>query len=175
MSQRWTKSELLMNGTIAVSLYRSRRSKLAVAIGDVPGPMVKGCISFATEADSDDGLPHTLEHLVFMGSKKFPFKGFLDIVANRCLAQGTNAYTDQDRTVYTLSTDSHFATEVHHINGKGEDAGVVYCEMQDDESNMESLVDRKKKEVLYPTNNPYCVDVAGRLKTLRETCTPDRV
>ncbi|KJH48966.1 peptidase M16 inactive domain protein [Dictyocaulus viviparus] len=100
----WTKSEVLMNGTIAVALYRSTRSRLTVAVGDVPGPMVKGCISFVTEADSDDGLPHTLEHLVFMGSKKYPVKGVLDIIASRCLASGTNAWTDQDHTAYTLST-----------------------------------------------------------------------
>ena len=57
-----------------------------------------------TETDSDDGLPHTLEHLVFMGSKKYPFKGVLDVIANRCLASGTNAWTDQDHTAYTLNT-----------------------------------------------------------------------
>ena len=28
----------------------------------------------ATEAHDDDGLPHTLEHLVFLGSEKYPFK-----------------------------------------------------------------------------------------------------
>jgi Zn-dependent M16 (insulinase) family peptidase len=28
----------------------------------------------ATEAHDDDGLPHTLEHLVFMGSEDFPYK-----------------------------------------------------------------------------------------------------
>ena len=28
----------------------------------------------ATEAHDDDGLPHTLEHLVFMGSEKYPYK-----------------------------------------------------------------------------------------------------
>ncbi|VDL78043.1 unnamed protein product [Nippostrongylus brasiliensis] len=104
MNRLWTKSEALMNGTIVVSLYKSTRSRLTVAIGDVPGPMVKGCISFATETNSDDGLPHTLEHLVFMGSKKYPYKGVLDVIANRCLASGTNAWTDQDHTAYTLHT-----------------------------------------------------------------------
>ncbi|EYC00286.1 hypothetical protein Y032_0116g539 [Ancylostoma ceylanicum] len=198
MSRLWTKSEVLMNGTIGISLYRSTRSRLVVAVGDVPGPMVKGCISFVTETDCDDGLPHTLEHLVFMGSKKYPFKGVLDVIANRCLASGTNAWTDQDHTAYTLSTvgsegffkvlpvyfnhllspmlsDSQFATEVHHINGKGEDAGVVYSEMQDHESEMSCIMDRKKKEILYPPNNSYRVDTGGRLKNLRETCTADRV
>uniref|UniRef100_A0A1I7XS72 Vacuolar protein sorting-associated protein 16 homolog n=1 Tax=Heterorhabditis bacteriophora TaxID=37862 RepID=A0A1I7XS72_HETBA len=104
MARLWKKSEMLINGGIALSLYRSSRSRLVVAVGDVPGPMVNGCISFVTETNCDDGLPHTLEHLVFMGSKKYPYKGVLDIIANRCLASGTNAWTDQDHTAYTLST-----------------------------------------------------------------------
>ncbi len=28
----------------------------------------------ATEAFDDDGLPHTLEHIIFMGSEKYPYK-----------------------------------------------------------------------------------------------------
>lgn len=28
----------------------------------------------------------------------------MDILANRCLASGTNAWTDQDHTAYTLNT-----------------------------------------------------------------------
>jgi hypothetical protein len=66
--------------------------------------------------------PQTLEHLVFLGSKKYPYKGVLDMLASRCLAQGTNAWTDVrpfdlcsipyhlilckqvDSTVYTLTT-----------------------------------------------------------------------
>ncbi|PIO74794.1 peptidase M16 inactive domain protein, partial [Teladorsagia circumcincta] len=116
ISRFWKKSEVLMNGTIAVSLYRSTRSRLVVAIGDVPGPLVKGCISFVTETDCDDGLPHTLEHLVFMGSKKYPYKGVLDVIANRCLASGTNAWTDQDHTAYTLSTVRNFHKKYYHLS-----------------------------------------------------------
>ncbi len=35
-----------------------------------------GCMFFsvATEAHDHDGLPHTLEHLVFMGSEDYPYK-----------------------------------------------------------------------------------------------------
>ncbi|KAG2182382.1 hypothetical protein INT43_007312 [Umbelopsis isabellina] len=84
--------------------------------------------------------------LVFLGSEKYPFKGVLDSLANRALAQGTNAWTDVDHTCYTITTagsegflnilpvyidhilyptltSSGCYTEVHHINGKGEDAG----------------------------------------------------
>ena len=42
--------------------------------------------------------------LVFMGSEKYPFKGVLDQLANRAFSAGTNAWTDQDHTAYTLST-----------------------------------------------------------------------
>lgn len=46
----------------------------------------------ATEEDSDDGLPHTLEHLIFLGSEEYPYKGVLDLLANRCLASGTSKF-----------------------------------------------------------------------------------
>ncbi len=69
----------------------------------------------------DSGCPHTLEQsgpstpligqyssslysLVFMGSEKYPFKGILDLLANRGFSNGTNAWTDTDHTAYTVST-----------------------------------------------------------------------
>lgn len=62
------------------------------------------CDVTATEAHDDDGLPHTLEHLIFLGSELYPYKGVLDLLANRCLASGTNAWTDTDHTCYTVQT-----------------------------------------------------------------------
>lgn len=50
-------------------------------------------LCIATEEDSDDGLPHTLEHLVFLGSEDYPYKGVLDLLANRSLANGTSKFT----------------------------------------------------------------------------------
>ena len=63
-----------------------------------------GYFALATEALDDDGCPHTLEHLVFLGSEDYPFKGVLDSLANRSIAQGTNAWTATDHTCYTVST-----------------------------------------------------------------------
>jgi hypothetical protein len=100
----------------------------------------------------------------------FPYKGILDKLANRCLADGTNAWTATDHTCYTMEsaghegclnllpiyadhilyptlTDSCFHTEVHHVTGEGEDKGVVYCEMQARENNSGSLVDRAVLEL----------------------------
>lgn len=50
-------------------------------------------IFIATEAHDNDGMPHTLEHLIFLGSEDYPYKGVLDLLANRCLASGINAWT----------------------------------------------------------------------------------
>ena len=43
------------------------------------GPITHAYFCIATEALDDDGLPHTLEHLVFLGSEKYPYKGVLDM------------------------------------------------------------------------------------------------
>ncbi|KIH47707.1 hypothetical protein ANCDUO_22229, partial [Ancylostoma duodenale] len=39
-----------------------------------------------------------------MGSEKYPFKGILSTIANRCMASGENGWTCQDLTAYTLNT-----------------------------------------------------------------------
>lgn len=66
-------------------------------------------------------------------------------------------------------------TEVHHINGEGEDAGVVYSEMQDHESEMESIVNCKLKELMYPEQCSYRVNTGGRLSNLRNSCSNEKV
>lgn len=89
---------------VSVSKYRDERTGLTVVLTDVPGPVVKGEFVLCTESFSDDGLPHTLEHLIFLGSEMYPYKGVLDLLANRCLASGTNAYTEITHTGYTVDT-----------------------------------------------------------------------
>uniref|UniRef100_A0A0N4Z2N3 Presequence protease, mitochondrial n=1 Tax=Parastrongyloides trichosuri TaxID=131310 RepID=A0A0N4Z2N3_PARTI len=191
-------SQLKYRGTVPVSIYKSKRSNLLVTVADVPGPLIKGYLNFPTEAKCDAGLPHTLEHLVFMGSEEYPYKGVLDIFANRCLASGTNAWTAQDHTCYTLSTvgsggflkilpvyidhvlrpmltNNQYITEVHHINDKGEDAGVVYSEMQDYESDMDDIMERKMRQLIFGKGHPYEVNTGGRLKAIREECSYKKV
>jgi len=50
----------------------------------------------------DDGLPHCLEHLVFLGSEDYAYTGILDGIANQCMASGTNAWTGTLCHVYTI-------------------------------------------------------------------------
>ncbi|CAO3593295.1 unnamed protein product [Absidia cylindrospora] len=111
-------------------------------------PLVSGFLTVATEAFDDGGHAHCSEHLVFLGSENYPYKGVLDSFATRAFARGTNAWTDIDHTCYNIMTaggegflrflpvyvdhilyptltESGFCTEIHHINGSGEDAGGI--------------------------------------------------
>ncbi|XP_071452193.1 uncharacterized protein C05D11.1-like [Hetaerina americana] len=189
---------LKANGLIPVHKYRSRTTGLTVAIAEVEGPLVNGYFCLPTETYDDDGLPHTLEHLIFLGSEKYPYKGTLDLLANRCLGSGTNAWTDTDHTCYMMTTagsdgflslmriyldhilyptltDAGFVTEVHHITGEGEDAGVVYCETQGTENTGESLVHLAMLRALYPGHCGYKSQTGGVMKNLRESTTNVKV
>ena len=97
-------AKLTVDDVIPVTLHRSDKTGLTVVHAEIAQTLVEGVICLATEAHDNDGLAHTLEHLVFMGSKKYPYKGSLDLIANRCLAYGTNAWTGLDQTCYTMAT-----------------------------------------------------------------------
>ncbi|CAH1183590.1 unnamed protein product [Phaedon cochleariae] len=183
---------------IPVSEYISNKTGLTVVIAEVEGPVVNGFFCLATETFDDDGLPHTLEHLIFLGSEEYPFKGVLDLLANRCLASGTNAWTDIDHTCYTMETagsegfltlmpiflehilhpvltEEGFITEVHHITSEGLDAGVVYCEMQGRENSAESRMHLNVARNIYPGKCGYSSETGGIMKNLRESTTNTKV
>ncbi|CAH0404705.1 unnamed protein product [Chilo suppressalis] len=174
---------------IPVNKYVSDKTGLTVIIAETEGPLVNGFFCLATEAEDDDGLPHTLEHLIFLGSERYPYKGILDLLANRCMAHGTNAWTDTDHTCYTINTagdagmltllpiyldhilhptltEQGFITEVHHVDGDGEDAGVVYCEMQGRENTADSRCELRLLRTMYP-NSGYSMETGGIMENLR--------
>ena len=67
-SANWeVAAEFNVSGVLPVVKYRSRRTGLSVVIGKADSPIVNGYFCVPTEAFTDDGLPHTLEHLVFLG------------------------------------------------------------------------------------------------------------
>jgi Zn-dependent M16 (insulinase) family peptidase len=139
---------------------------------------------------NDTGCPHTLEHLVFMGSQKYPYKGIIDHLANRGFSNGTNAWTDTDHTAYTVSTAGEqgflqllpiyvdhilyptmtkagFVTEVHHIDPKGADSGVVYSEMQGRENTSGDLMELRKSRLMNPAGSAYRSETGGLMEALR--------
>ncbi len=77
----WNVEFALPNAEVPLTLFRSSRSGLRVLFGKVEGPMLNVFTTFRTEAHDSRGIPHSLEHLVFLGSKNLPFKGILDEVS----------------------------------------------------------------------------------------------
>ncbi|KAG0369266.1 hypothetical protein BGZ54_010424 [Gamsiella multidivaricata] len=173
-----------------ITKFRSNKTGLSVVHVDNEGPIVNGYFTLATESFDDDGCPHTLEHFVFLGSELYPYKGVLDGLANRALANGTNAWTDVDHTAYTIATagsegflnimpiyidhilyptmtEAAYYTEIHNVNGDGENAGVVYCEMQGRENSASSIMDLRRQRTMYPENSGYRYETGGLMSCLR--------
>jgi len=51
-------------------------------------------------------------------------------------------------------------TEVYHVTGSGEEAGVVFCEMQGRENSQDDLRDAAINAVMYP-NSGYSKNSGG--------------
>ena len=64
---------------------------------------------------------------------------------------------------------------MHHINGEGEDAGVVYCEMQARENSGESRTHLEMLRAMYPRTCGYRSETGGIMKNLRESCSHTKV
>ncbi|KAJ9200696.1 hypothetical protein DTO032I3_4578 [Paecilomyces variotii] len=176
--------------------YESERTGMRVVVIDQKGPKVTGYFTLATEIHDDSGAPHTLEHLCFMGSRNYRYKGFLDKLATRAYSN-TNAWTATDHTAYTLDTagwagfsqilpvylehviaptltDEGCYTEVHHIDGTGHDAGVVYSEMQGVQNNAAELMDLRARRLLYPEGVGFRYETGGMMEQLR-VLTAERI
>lgn len=169
---------------------------MKVVVIDQKGPKVSGYFVLATEILDDSGAPHTLEHLCFMGSRNYQYKGFLDKLATRAYSH-TNAWTSTDHTAYTLYTagwagfaqilpvylehiidptltDAGCYTEVYHVDGTGNDAGVVYSEMQGVQNKSSELIDLKCRRLLYPEGIGFRYETGGMMEQLR-VLTAERI
>ena len=176
--------------------YVSGRTGMRIVVTDQAGPKVHGTFLVATEILDDSGAPHTLEHLCFLGSRSYGYKGLLDKVAQR-LYSNTNAWTATDHTAYTLETAGYAAfagilpmylehvllptltdagcyTEVFHIDGSGHDAGVVYSEMQGVQNSQGELMELRGKRLMYPPDNGFRYETGGMMEHLR-VLTADRI
>ncbi|PNS17788.1 hypothetical protein CAC42_3183 [Sphaceloma murrayae] len=181
---------------VGITQYESTRTGMRVVVASQQGPKVYGYFTLATEIHDDSGSPHTLEHLCFMGSKSYKYKGILDKLATRVYSN-TNAWTATDHTAYTLETagwegfasilpvylehvlvptltDAGCYTEVHHIDGSGNDAGVVYSEMQGVQNTQGELMELQSKRLLYPEGNGFRYETGGMMENLR-VLTADRI
>ena len=160
------------------------------------GPRVDGFFTLATEIHDDSGAPHTLEHLCFMGSRSYKYKGLLEKISSRAYSE-VNAFTATDHTAYELYsagwnafsqilpiylehiilptlTDAACYTEIHHVDGSGKDAGVVYSEIQAEEHSKASLMWRRSKRLIYPEGVGFRSETFGMMDSLR-VLSADRI
>merc|ERR1711892_436144 len=192
MGSHWImQTSFNLSSNLPVVKYRSNLTGLTIILAEAESPIVNGYFCLATEAADNDGLPHTLEHLIFLGSEDYPYKEVLDLLADRCLADRTNAWTDTDHTCYTVYTagpsgflqilpvymdhilyptlrEEDYLSEVHHVNGEGQDAGVVYSEMQGVEHSSANILYFELVKKLYP-NSGYHAETGGYLQNLRNS------
>lgn len=159
------------------------------------GPLVSTTIFVGTEPISNAGHPHTLEHIVFLGSHNHPQRGYLDTLAYRCMSCGTNAWTDTEFTAYTTVNagfegcsnllpcyldhvlrpkinEASFASEVYHIRKNGKEAGVVFCEMQGRENTEADLSEHALMETLFE-GTPLGLAAAGLCKDISKLHNED--
>ena len=80
-----------------------------------------------------------------------------------------------DHILFPTITESGYDTEVHHVNADGEDAGVVYCEMQGRENSADSLVYLEMLRSVYPGKTGYKSETGGIMRNLRESTSHRKV
>eukprot|EP00762_Andalucia_godoyi_P002459 ANDGO_02830.mRNA.1 Uncharacterized protein C05D11.1 len=171
---------------VPIDVYLHKRSNLRLVFCPIPGPLCELNVVIPTEPHDNKGLPHTLEHLVFLGSKHYPQRGLLDRLATRCLSTGTEAYTAWDYTSYgirtasaeglekilpvfldhifnPLITDENFETEVVSFDrSKNAYSGVVFSEMEARQFTEADLLENALRSRLYPESS-YCYDSGGSI------------
>ncbi|KAJ2901190.1 hypothetical protein IWW38_000155 [Coemansia aciculifera] len=174
-----------------VSVYRHAESNLRIVLCRIPRPLYSLNIYVPTVSPNDKGLPHTLEHLIFCGSQRYPSRGYLDALANCNLSTGTNAWTSDDHTCYTLSTaseealanvlpvyldhvlhpllkDEQFVTEVYHYDTTGKEQGVVFSEMVARENGENDLLGINLDRLMFAPNSPYTFMSGGQTAAIAQ-------
>ena len=58
--------------------------------------------------NDNKGKAHTLEHLIFTGSEKYPERGLLDKLATSCLSNGTNVRQYGSHATVSNSTSLYY-------------------------------------------------------------------
>lgn len=177
-----------------IRAFRHRKTRVRIVHFSTPGPLVSATMYVGTEPISNAGHAHTLEHIIFLGSHNHP-RSFLDNLACRCIANGTNAWTGNEHTAYNTTSagfegfahllpafldhvlrprisEPGFASEVYHIRADGKEAGVVFCEMQARQNTEDDLSDNRLRAELV-AGTPLQYDAGGLCDHIRHLTNQD--
>lgn len=64
-------------------------------------------------------------------------------------------------------TDAGFTTEIYHLNGQGQDSGVVFSEMQGRENGAADRMALRIQRTLYEPGSAYRSETGGLMEALR--------
>jgi insulysin len=80
-------------------ILKNKLQILLIKSNDVTISNVSMCVNVGSYMDTIEGIAHFLEHMLFMGTKKYPSeKGFMDFISNN--GGYSNAFTAQEYTNY---------------------------------------------------------------------------
>lgn len=177
--------------TLPLVRYYSEKYGTTVVFAKAKSEIVYATMAFGTKVFNNHGAPHALEHLVFMGSEEYPYKGALDHMAHQSFSRGTNAWTATDHTAYTWDcagndgcmrllpvflnhvlspklTKSSIWSEVYHVKEDGKEGGVVFAEMEAREKSQGDRVFKALGEIMYSPESCYASETGGTLEGLRK-------
>ncbi|KAJ2865923.1 hypothetical protein GGI22_001401 [Coemansia erecta] len=180
------KSSSSGTGGIRTSVFKHFESNMRVVVCRVPSPIYTLNIYVPTAVTDNKGLPHTLEHLIFCGSKHYPARGYVSLLAGHNFSRGTNAWTANDHTCYTLDAASEdavanvlpvfldhvlnpllrkdqFVTEVYHYDVEGKEQGVVFSEMVARENTEFDISSYSLRKLMFNPKATYAYYCGGKM------------
>ncbi|KAJ2516164.1 hypothetical protein GGI11_003532 [Coemansia sp. RSA 2049] len=90
---------------VRTSVYKHFESNMYVLVCRTSSPIFTLNIYVPTAAPNNKGLPHTLEHLIFCGSKRYPIRGYIDTLAsyNYSIIDYHHKYYDANNVTVVLT------------------------------------------------------------------------
>ncbi|QGM80056.1 pitrilysin [Otariodibacter oris] len=153
---------------LLISDEKANKSLMSVGIG----------IGSMEDPVKQQGLAHYLEHMILMGSKKFPETNSLDIFLNKNGGYN-NAYTASDRTIFYLEVNNNafdeavdrfadtFAEPLLSENNAKKEINAVNAEMVRAKSNDGFLIHDVNLATANP-NHPITKFAVGNKETLSD-------
>ncbi len=91
-----------VNGIGYILSHNKTKARVVVILNDDPNKVFN--IGFRTPPESDNGVPHIMEHSVLCGSRNFPVKDPFVELCKGSLNTFLNAMTYSDKTVYPVAS-----------------------------------------------------------------------
>lgn len=165
-----------------ITTYR-HHSGAKILVCEADDPETLFCLSCSTPPNSDNGVPHILEHMVLCGSKRYKVRDPFFAMTRRSMSTFMNALTGPDFTCYPAAScsledlkgifdvycdavfhptlcDKTFLQEGWRLTPQGTLSGIVYNEMKGARQSATARLFQQLSTALFP-NSSYRFDAGG--------------